>query len=69
MYTSNLCSDGRVGRMLVRILAATNRAACVLRQDTLPPIASLHPGVNGWPVRAELVVVFDESYMRRNGSN
>ena len=51
---SDLCSDGRVIRMWVRILAAT--VVLVSFSKTLYHNC-LHPGVV--PVRAELVVVFD----------
>ena len=55
---SDLCSDGRVVRMWVRILA-TN-VLLVIKKDTLliHYIASLHQGV---PVRLQVDIVFEKS--------
>ena len=43
-----------------------DRSAYVIEQDTLP----FSPPRSKWvPVRAEMVVVFDNPYIRQNGSN
>ena len=63
LSASDLCSDGWVVRMWVRILAAT--MVLVSFSKTL-----YRNCFSKWvPVRAELVVVFDSPYTRRNGSN
>ena len=54
---SDLCSDGRVVRMWVRILAATT--VLVSLSKTLYHNCFSPPRSKWVPVRAELVVVFD----------
>ena len=62
----DLCSDNRVIRMWVRILAAT--MVLVSFSKTYYHNCFSPPSSKWVPVRAELVVVFD-SPMCRNGSN
>ena len=63
---SDLCSDGWVVGMWVRIPAAT--VVLVSLSKTLYHNCFSPPRSKWVPVRAELVVVFDEPSMRQNGS-
>ena len=60
---SDLCSDGRIVRMWVRI--PTTTVVLMSLSKTCHHNCFSPPRSKWAPVRAELVVVFDEPYMRK----